>query len=304
MVLMMSKHTTVAITLLALVMPVEASRAQQETAPRTSDIQGLEVSRFAAPEAKAVIICLHDIYSNRAAFSGLAVRLEQSGMVIYITDLRGFGRWWRNQNSEIDFQKSIKDVLQIVKDAEVRYPQRPIFLLGEGIGALIALQVIQNKVAINGLILSSPALPKKSILKDERFRATYTPSMRYVKKCLFRPQGVSQRVLDRVAERNTFLGPSVDQLTISKIEALALKATALENIDIPTIVFVGERDEVSDLASIHRTIAAAKRCEVARENCGRFIFEFGELLTSHRAPLLHSTEVLRDWISKNSDIFD
>lgn len=296
---MISKHSTVVVVsaIIASLFPNRSVAQEPASSGGWQDIPGIEVTRYEPPKVNAVVICLHDVYSNRAAFTGLGTRLGEIGIVSYTLDLRGFGRWWKNKSGDTDFDQTTADVLQTLKDAKRRFSGAPIFLLGEGIGALVALSVVQKTTDVHGLVLSSPALPKKAILKVETYRDYYSPGMRYAKKSLLRPLSVSQDVIDRVVERNVFRRESLDQASIDKIKALAPSEQLLESINIPTAIFVGERDQVSDNVFIHK-VETIKPCEIFRENCGRFIFEYGEFLNRNEAPPTHATQTLCDWISK------
>jgi len=82
-------------------------------------------------------------------------------------DLRGFGRWQNSQgkDAQLNYNKSYEDINELVNAASQRYPDLPLYCIGESMGAGLAMHIaINNPERVDGLVLSSPALKPRLYL--------------------------------------------------------------------------------------------------------------------------------------------
>ena len=110
-------------------------------------------------EPQAVVLGLHGFNDYRAAFSVPAEFLAANGIMTYAYDQRGFGE---------TTQRGIwpgPDVLQqdartMVELLCARYPEMPLFLLGESMGGAVVMDMIAGAEAscLKGVILVAPAV--------------------------------------------------------------------------------------------------------------------------------------------------
>lgn len=83
------------------------------------------------------------------------------------------------------------DLNKFVKDARIRFPSKPVFVLGESFGAMIALhsalreQQNQPATVANGYIMASPVitlrpdmLPPKFVIIIVKFGARFLPNLK------------------------------------------------------------------------------------------------------------------------------
>jgi alpha-beta hydrolase superfamily lysophospholipase len=111
---------------------------------------------------KAVVLALHGFNDYSNAFEGPGVTWEDSGIATYAYDQRGFGeapgrgRWagaWR----------LARDMAEASRLLKARYPDKPLYILGESMGAAVAIVGASGtagaeKPAADGYILLAPAV--------------------------------------------------------------------------------------------------------------------------------------------------
>jgi len=111
---------------------------------------------------KAVVLALHGFNDYSNAFEGPGTTWEDSGIASYAYDQRGFGeapergRWagaWR----------MAQDLAEASRLLKARYPDKPLYIVGESMGAAVAITGITGtagaeKPTADGYILLAPAV--------------------------------------------------------------------------------------------------------------------------------------------------
>lgn len=151
------------------------------TAPRL-ELEGLTESRAAAaviaadglalplrawlpedPEQRAqpeaVLLALHGFNDHSGAFASAGPALRDKGIAVYAYDQRGFGAganpglWAGGERLALDARTAL-DLLTL------RHPGRPLYLLGESMGAAVAVLAagLEPAPPLDGVILSAPAV--------------------------------------------------------------------------------------------------------------------------------------------------
>ena len=109
---------------------------------------------------QAVILALHGFNDYSNAFESAARRWAEAGIATYAFDQRGFGEtdprglWPGGATLAAD----ARDVLDLLA---ARHPGAPLYLLGESMGAAVALAAVtegEPHAPLAGLILSAPAV--------------------------------------------------------------------------------------------------------------------------------------------------
>ena len=115
--------------------------------------------------AHGVIVMIHGELEHHARYGWLIEMWRSKGYHVIMGDLPGQGMAKRVERGHIDsFDQYIKEVKKWI-EASYQF-DLPVFLLGHGMGGLIAVRMLQKmKLEIAGLILSSPT-----------FALKYTPS--------------------------------------------------------------------------------------------------------------------------------
>ncbi|WP_338970362.1 alpha/beta hydrolase [Spiroplasma endosymbiont of Labia minor] len=103
-------------------------------------------------QSKVIVLCIHDLLTTGEWFKELFINVISNDIDVVSWDQRGL-----NKNKEElypNFGANLCDLNEIIDWIEERYPAKKIVLLGEGIGANLAI-LAQKKHKINGIILSS-----------------------------------------------------------------------------------------------------------------------------------------------------
>lgn len=110
-------------------------------------------------DIKAVMIALHGFNDYSRFFDLPAKYFSKLGIACYAYDQRGFGAapkrgLWAGQQAYVD------DLRTLVQLLEQRYPNRPIYLLGESMGGAVIMTAMSqtDNFQVDGVILAAPAL--------------------------------------------------------------------------------------------------------------------------------------------------
>jgi acylglycerol lipase len=116
-------------------------------------------------EPKAILIALHGFNDYSHFFDSPGKFFSDQGIACFAYDQRGFGAaphrgLWAGQEA---YTSDLKSLASLLKQ---RYPNRPIFLLGESMGGAVVITAMSKSSMpeISGIILSAPALWARSAM--------------------------------------------------------------------------------------------------------------------------------------------
>lgn len=120
----------------------------------------LRMRRWLPPRpADAVVLALHGFNDYGASFDGVAEVLRADGIAVYAPDQRGHGRsgprgLWPGRET------LVADAVTALRLLQQRYPEQPVYLLGESMGAAVALLAAARPQAPRpaGVVLLAPAV--------------------------------------------------------------------------------------------------------------------------------------------------
>ena len=131
-----------------------------EISLKSSDLLYLACAISEVTNPRAVIQIIPGVKEHKSRYNEFIMELNNNGFNVFISDIRGHGRSI-NGNYPLgyidDYQKMVEDQNIINDFLRNRYPGLPIYMLGDSIGAEVALGFIQkydNK--IDKLALISP----------------------------------------------------------------------------------------------------------------------------------------------------
>jgi acylglycerol lipase len=157
-----------------------------ETMLTTSDGTTIFVRSWAPGYPQRVLVCVQGLGGHGGYYEELAHHLGSVGTILIAPDLRGHGHS-EGKRGDIDyFDRYLGDVDAAINWATVSWPDKPIFVLGESMGASIAIQYIANfeyhitSIPITGLVLVSPVL-------SPAIHPTVAEVIRYIRLLLFAP---------------------------------------------------------------------------------------------------------------------
>ncbi len=205
------------------------------------------------PEIEAVVVALHGFTDYSHAFAGAGVHLAENRIALYAYDQRGFGGapapgLWPGTEA------LVADLRQVVHLVQAAHPGRPVFLLGESMGAAVSLVAAADAEMpqIAGLVLVAPAVRGWRVMNPAlagllRLLAHAVPGM-----------PVSARPVRALASDNTAMLEALerDPLVLQEVRIDALYGlvtlmdqalAAAERVKVPTLVLYGANERLSPL---------------------------------------------------------
>lgn len=199
-------------------------------------------------EPMAIILALHGFNDYRMAFDMPGNYLAENGVLTIAYDQRGFGEdekagYWAKKEA------LRHDVLAILGLIRARYPDKPVFLMGESMGGAVALYSLAGSKAADGLILIAPAVWGKRAVN-----IVYVPAL-WLTAHIMPGKKFSGRNLDLVATDNidALIAMSRDPNIIKKTRVDAIYGLSMmmmhamksaPEIMVPTYLLYGEKDEM------------------------------------------------------------
>lgn len=111
---------------------------------------------------RAGLILLHGICEHSGRYRQTAGYLAERGYAVETFDLRGHGRSGGERCLVESFQEYLGDLDVFLGRVHDRLPDKPVFLLGQGMGGTISLyHIITRRSRLRGLLLSAPFLAGK-----------------------------------------------------------------------------------------------------------------------------------------------
>lgn len=105
------------------------------------------------------ILIVHDLGEHAGLYREAALTFVENGYATYGFDLRGHGRSGRRLGHASSFNVLVKDLLQVAAWVRRNEGGKPPIILGQGIGALIALEFTKSYGSLcKAVILSAPVL--------------------------------------------------------------------------------------------------------------------------------------------------
>lgn len=207
-----------------------------------------------AGEQRAIVLLLHGASDYSGAYDEIGPLLTSRGFVAFAYDQRGFGAT-ASRGKWIGRHRMILDVQDALKFLRKRFdPTLPVFIIGESMGAAIAVRGAPQIPDLAGIVLSAPGAVAGGVR-----RATLALMIRAMR---FAAPG---------------WGLSLERLTISDLNAsgairllsdpmvlrairpemlfglLRLSASAIDRarkVKVPTLTMVGTQDEILRIACI------------------------------------------------------
>lgn len=119
-------------------------------------------------EVQAVLLAIHGATLHGRSYTKFGRTFANKGYAVFAPDMRGFGGWYQ-KNLEDDplshhvlYRQSESDLKKLLAKLHQLYPGKAIFLVGESVGANMAIKLIAaDPECAEGMILSSPAIKQR-----------------------------------------------------------------------------------------------------------------------------------------------
>jgi alpha-beta hydrolase superfamily lysophospholipase len=155
-----------------LSMPAECKEYQSALVDNLSQELGFPIYSWAPDNApKAVVLAIHGATLHGRAYTTIGEHLSKNGYAVFSPDLRGFGAWYHNNKQDKEEERVTRAVLYRQSETDLKnllgklhelYPGKPVFIMGESVGANFAIKLLANNPdCAAGMILSSPAVKQR-----------------------------------------------------------------------------------------------------------------------------------------------
>ncbi|PWU05529.1 MAG: hypothetical protein C5B47_08855, partial [Verrucomicrobia bacterium] len=163
----------------------------------------------------------------------------------------------KRRGDELNVNQLLSDIQRVVMEVRRRYPDTPVILYGESMGALLALRLLREEkppIDIRGAILAAPVValakpPSPTFKKILSWASLYFPSFRISPEWF--KKHAARFSHDPAIQRNLETAPyRIEKVTLSFLENMGLLITsgneAAEQIHSPVLVLgAGEDDYIN-----------------------------------------------------------
>jgi alpha-beta hydrolase superfamily lysophospholipase len=216
-------------------------------------------------EPRAVILALHGFNDYSKAFEDPAAQWVKAGIATFAYDQRGFGAApYRGRWAGGD--RLARDAGVAARLLRARYPETPLFLLGESMGGAIALQLATGDAppGVNGLILAAPAVRGRASLGPLASSTLwfFGHTLPWYK---LTGEGLNIRPSDNLeALRELFEDPMVIKATridaiYGLVDLMDAAAAAAPKLTLPTLVLYGANEEVVSVEAARAFVESLPR---------------------------------------------
>lgn len=204
-------------------------------------------------EPRAVLLAVHGFNDHHTAFVEFAAAAAARKVMVAAYDQRGFGanpdrgHW---PNTEV----LVADLRAELERLRRWRPDMPLFVLGESMGAAVAVLALtgDGAPAVQGVVLSAPAVwggPAlnpfyKSVLWLLR---QITPALTLTGRGLGKRPTDNQEVLRQLAADPLFIKETRVDAIAGLVDLMSAARAQGPDLRLPTLVLIGEKDEIVPL---------------------------------------------------------
>jgi alpha-beta hydrolase superfamily lysophospholipase len=167
-----------------------------ETWLSSKDGISIFVHAWVPDNPQRVLVCVQGLGGHGGYYRELACQLALTGTIVVAPDLRGHGHS-EGMRGDIDrFDRYVMDVDIAVTWASTQWPDTSIFVLGESMGASIAIQYVTrgmyqtNTLPLAGLVFVSPVF-------SSAIHPTFGEVVHFIRSLLIAPKRPSIAVIGR-----------------------------------------------------------------------------------------------------------
>jgi len=150
--------------------PASVSLAYDSVSFATGDDGAAQIRGWWIPsrDARFTVLYLHDEKGNMSDAIAIIENLQQSGGNVFVFDYRGYGQSHFEHPSEARWRQDAEWALGYLSGTRHIVPQNTV-IVGQGLGADLALQVAASHPDLAGVVLASPiGTPVDAIFNDAR----------------------------------------------------------------------------------------------------------------------------------------
>ena len=261
---------------------------------------------------RGLVIAIHGLTMHSGTYESMAKNLNNLGYLVIAPDLRGFGQWMQthtkgSQLQSVDYEASYEDVLRVITFAQEKYPNLPTFILGESLGADIALRIAgSQKFDLKGIILSAPAIVGKapviaSVVLSELPKVMVNPKHEinvspFLSKYIANDENIIQgTVNDPLVRKNLTV---IDLLATLKTLTSSLSYARNINKELPVLILQGSQDALVNPKGVNKLVDTLK----VKDQTVKWFPSQGHLLLETNCAKAETLLALDTWVEKHNNV--
>ena len=217
------------------------------------DVNGIRLAYSDTAEGSPVVLLVHGFPLNRSMWDPQRAALRSIGARVIAPDLRGFGASEAGPAGPLSMAQHADDLCSLLEHLEVR---EPVVYCGLSMGGYVAFPFWQrHRERVAAFVLADTRANQDQ--PDERERRL---AMADEVERTGSPQAVLDLMLPRLFAPSLWQGAPARELLRAMIASTAVRAIAdgargvaarpdsldvLPSIDVPTLVIVGEHDQIT-----------------------------------------------------------
>lgn len=233
---------------------------------RASDRAAVPYRLWPATEPRAVVLLLHGAFDYSGAFDDIGPKFAARGIAAFAYDQRGFGAT-RSRRHWCGRKRMVKDAIDAISFIRTRYGNLPVFIVGESMGAAIAVNAAASApdLDISGIVLAAPGAIAGGL---RRMLASLL--VRLVE--FFAPDSeltierLSARELNASSAIRLLCDPMVlrgvrPRMAFGLLELAAAAVEAARKVTVPVLTMVGSKEDFlrnKCIAQLHKSLAGTK----------------------------------------------
>lgn len=261
------------------------------------------------PEAapRAVVLALHGFNDYSNGFADPAAVLAEHGVATYAYDQRGFGRA-PARGRWVGTERMVDDAVTAMTLLRSRYPGVPLYVMGESMGAAVAILAATHggaeAAAADGYILLAPAVWGRMTMNlFERaglWVADLFPTVEWSPRALpitVRPSDNTAMLRELAADPLVIKTARSDALN-GLVDLMGAALAAAPRFKVNAFILYGEQDAVVPRPPVARFVAELPPSATERQRFALYPAGFHLLLRDLEGPLV-TADVLA-WIENSS----
>jgi len=231
---------------------------------QASDHAAVPYRLWSAAQPRAVALLLHGAFDYSGAFDDIGPKFAARGITAFAFDQRGFGAT-RSRRHWCGRKRMVKDVDDAAAYVRARFGDLPLFIVGESMGAAIAVNAAAKGAEVSGIVLAAPGAIAGGIRRlfaslIVRLIEFFAPRSEItIERLNARELGASAAIrllCDPMVLRG--IGPG---MAFGLLELAAAAVDAARKVTVPALTMVGSKEDFlrnKCIAQLHRSLAGEK----------------------------------------------
>jgi acylglycerol lipase len=242
---------------------------------------------------KAIVVALHGGCLHGRSYTTLGRTLAAKNFMLVSLDMRGYGKWVHEgfgskKDRRFNYARSEADIIAIIEKLHLYFPNIPVFVLGESLGANMAEKLMADAPDIvSGGIMVNPYVKPHLFLQRHMpltFLGALTNPRRKLNVAPYLKRRLSEDLNQALAQLNDPMSRN-NQSIVDLFQSLFFnmkgrKAVARIPSNMPVLFLVGDKDSLCKSKStlrLYKKMNNNDRTLVLLHNKGHLLVETNKL---------------------------